>query len=282
VNGPVRAILWDFDDTLMATAATRWPALQAAGARLGVDVARDDIARHWGAPFSELIARLAPGVPVEIFLSCYREVLDAYPPWPTPGATRLLTAAASAGVHSCVVSGGRRELIERDLTTTGLRPLVARIWGDGDVAHAKPDPRAVDPALGWLARRGIGTGQVVAIGDHPRDRQLAWSHGLYFIAVLSGRSRAADFRVDQAAGRWQIVDSLDELLNSGWWARASERGPRRRHSPSAAERDADRPPIGQLGVAGVRRQAREDHCGGEGAVGDFGTPGTGDAFHVVG
>jgi phosphoglycolate phosphatase-like HAD superfamily hydrolase len=275
VRGPVRAIIWDFDDTLMATGATRWPALQEAGARLGLDITRSAIARYWGAPFTELIARLASDVPFDAFLAHYRDILPLHPPSPTPGAARALTVASDAGILSCVVSSGRRDLIELDLATTDLRRRVARIWGDDDVSHPKPDGRALTPALRWLARQGVGRDEVVAIGDHPRDQQAAWRQRIFFVAVLTGASRTLDFRA------CDMVGNLDELLGRGWFATVvgEQHG---RQSPGAAEPDPDRSAVMEFGVGGGLRQPLEDDIRGQCAGCHFLASGPSGPLHVVG
>jgi beta-phosphoglucomutase-like phosphatase (HAD superfamily) len=71
------AIIFDCDDTILATAKSRWSVRIATAARFGVHLDELTIRASWGKPFDELIRSVVPtldgrGAP------CARQFADTY------------------------------------------------------------------------------------------------------------------------------------------------------------------------------------------------------------
>jgi len=214
----MKAVLIDFDDTLMATRKSRVAALIKAAADFGRHVTPDDIEEHWGKPFNQLILGIVPGLDYQGFHRHYAGVMRSIPPEALPGARDLLAELSNRHVHVFVISSGSRGLVRQDLEDAGLWRYVSRLWGFEDTAHHKPDPRTLGPVLQTLAEQEIEVDQAVYIGDSIADLHVATARGLTFCAVLTGTNTREEFR-SMALPDDMIVDSLEELLDPRSWLR---------------------------------------------------------------
>jgi phosphoglycolate phosphatase-like HAD superfamily hydrolase len=189
----LRAVIFDFDDTLMDTRRTRTSLLIDCFARFGHSIGETDVVRQWGKPFPELVESLAPGIDYQGFRLTYSQAMLGHPPSPLPGATELLSRLADRGTRVEVVSSGSRELVLQDLIAGGLIELVTAVWACEDGPYSKPDPRVLDGSLTRLQRLGITNASVALIGDSVYDYTIATAHDLLFLAVLTGRDTRDDF-----------------------------------------------------------------------------------------
>lgn len=212
----LRAAIFDFDDTLMATRKSRVAALIRAAADFGYFVKSEDIAKHWGRPFDDLISGIMPGIDYEIFHRHYAAVMRTIPPQALPGAHDLLAELTDHGVRIFIVSSGSRELVRQDLEDGSLWQYVSRLWGFEDTAYRKPDPRTLEPVLLELAKYDVHLDQALYIGDSISDFKVATANGLPFCAVLTGTDRREDFHLVGLQRRF-VVDSLQELLTRDGW-----------------------------------------------------------------
>lgn len=208
-----RAVIFDCDDTILATAKTRWNALIVTAAQFHVNLREATIRDAWGKPFDELIADLLPNVSFDTFLPAYQQIMRQFPPQPTLGAVDLLNRLQIYGVRMEIVTSSRQDLILQDLDAVGIEAFFANIWGHEQTApYNKPDPRVLSPVLTQLEPFNIGRSLIVYVGDSVRDYAVAQGNEIDFIAVTSGLEGATAFH---AAGvsETQIVSSLQELAS---------------------------------------------------------------------
>ncbi|HVF69548.1 MAG TPA: HAD hydrolase-like protein, partial [Xanthomonadales bacterium] len=53
----IKAIIFDFDDTLVKTKECKWDALKETGKRhYGLDITDEHIKKFWGKPFDEMLS----------------------------------------------------------------------------------------------------------------------------------------------------------------------------------------------------------------------------------
>jgi phosphoglycolate phosphatase-like HAD superfamily hydrolase len=208
--GGYSAILFDFDDTLMATRETRVPLIVDTLAELGCHVELESVIDHWGKPFPRLIGCLAPSVDYEVFHQQYSERMSSQAPVVLPGAAELLKRLRDLGARVEIVSSGSRKLVLHDLEAGGLMTYVGRVWACEDTDSCKPDPQVLDRPLAQLEARGIPRRTVAYVGDSLADFRVAHSQELPFVGVLTGLQSRGDFL---AAGvpSGQIVDTLRAL-----------------------------------------------------------------------
>jgi phosphoglycolate phosphatase-like HAD superfamily hydrolase len=207
-----RAVIFDCDDTILATAKTRWMALITAADKFGVKLEEPTIRAAWGKPFDELIAALIPEVTLDQFLPVYQRTMRQFTPEPTPGAVSLLGRLYQKGIRLEIVTSSRRDLILQDLDALNLRHYFADVWGHEQTApYNKPDPRVLGPVLLRLESEGIFRVSIVYIGDSVRDHEVARGNGLQFIAVTTGLEDTAAF-LSAGVAASRVVGSLSEVV----------------------------------------------------------------------
>jgi len=216
-----RAVIFDCDDTVIATARTRWPVLIGVARTFDVTLTEDAILRAWGIPFNRFIETIVPTIDHDEFVARYRAAMQVRRPEPTTGARELLAHLFARSTRMEIVTSSDRELIVQDLDALRLTGYFARIYGHEQTRHHKPDPRVLDVVVDNLGRCGYPLTDLVYIGDSVRDFQVAAARSIEFVAVLSGVEPAADF-VAAGLARDRIVADLTRLLSSTGPARRAE------------------------------------------------------------
>jgi len=181
-----RAVIFDCDDTILATRRVRWSVLRKTARDLGREVSEAQLRANWGRPFDDLIKALVPGIELQPFVRAYEEAMELHPPRATPGAKGLLHHLSRLGVRMHVLTSGSRRLILRDLGRLGLDRYFASVYAYEDSTHWKPDPRAFDPVLRALKQEGYALCEILSVGDSSLDCQAAQGAGLDFAAVTTG------------------------------------------------------------------------------------------------
>jgi phosphoglycolate phosphatase len=214
---PPRAILFDWDNTLVDTWGTIQAALNAALTAMGFPAwtmeevrvrvrasLRDTFPRMFGERWLE--AR-------DIFYSTNRashlETLRAL-----PEAERVTSALACQGLYLGVVSNKTGSLLRAEAAKLGWERNFGRLVGAGDAKVDKPAP---DPI--YLATQELGISDykdVWYIGDAAIDVECARHAGC--IAVLIGPAAGEEDRIRQLSPEAQLSclpDVLDLVRQSG-------------------------------------------------------------------
>ncbi|RRN43928.1 HAD family hydrolase [Lautropia dentalis] len=157
---PFHTVLFDFDGTLVDSAACGVEATQWAFADAGLNVPDAGvIIAKMGIPIEVSFGQMASHPPDEAgyeqlmarFRAKYREVADrgmkAF-----DGIAPLLQALKAQGVRTAIVTSKRSDVAARNLETAGLGGLIDVLVGSDKVAHCKPAPDAVHAGLAELAR----------------------------------------------------------------------------------------------------------------------------------
>ncbi len=200
-----RAILWDWDNTLVDGWAAIGAGLNAAFAAFGLPA--------WTA--EEVKARvrrsLRESFP-EIFGAEWERARDIFYAEvrarhlgvlrPMPGARAALDAVAARGVPQGVISNKQGPLLRAEAAHLGWAKLFRALVGAGDAAADKPDPA---PFRLVLAACGVEAGPAVwYVGDTALDMQAARAAGC--TAVLLGDA-AHDGGVANAAPDAAFADA---------------------------------------------------------------------------
>ena len=210
-----RAVLFDYDDTLVKTRQCKFAAIQALALRhYGVSLAVAQIEQHWGIPYRQLFARLFQGLDAdtERVIARYEALNDEFPIVAYEDAAETLEALLALGALVGVVTSAG-EIVRRQMVMLGL-PLerLALLQTASDTAHHKPDPRVFAPALQRLSGRGVTPAQTAYVGDSLNDYRAARDAGLRFIGVHGRTTEAGEF----ARAGVKSIATLSELMQELW------------------------------------------------------------------
>jgi phosphoglycolate phosphatase len=193
----VRAVLFDFDFTLVDSSAGILECFAFARARVGLPPACPEATRRTiGLTLAEAL-RVLHGVEDADLVARFRgafleraEAVMAASAVPLEAAAGTLAALRAAGLALAVCSTKHRGQIERILGRLALAQRFDAIVGAEDVARHKPEP---DALLLALERLGVAPAQAVYVGDHRVDAEAAARAGVPFVAVLTGPSPREEF-----------------------------------------------------------------------------------------
>lgn len=204
-------LVFDWDGTLMDSAAHIASALQASFRDLGLPVPTTPAARHViGLGLEDAMMYLNPGLDH----ARYAEVADRYRVHFLAGdhAVELFPRVATGipalnqeGYLMAVATGKSRRGLDRSLTATGLQPYfhTSRCADEG---FPKPHPEMLEVIMEML---GTPPDRTLMIGDTTHDLQLAQNAGVSAVAVSYGAHLTQDLEGMSPLG---CVGSFEQLL----------------------------------------------------------------------
>jgi phosphoglycolate phosphatase len=180
-----RAILFDWDNTLVDSWATIHEALNAVMTAMEKPLwslqetkervrlsLRESFPRHFGDRWEE-----ARRIYLDVFRAIHLERLS-----PLPGRGELLQSLFGEGIFLAVVSNKTGSLLRREAEQLGWSDLFGSVVGAGDAAVDKPHAAPVTLAL---ERSGIAASEAVwFVGDTGVDMECAHNSGC--VPVLLG------------------------------------------------------------------------------------------------
>lgn len=205
----IKAVFFDHDDTLMGTIEAKWSHHKhVARTWYGKELTDDDIRKHWGIPFSQLVTVLYGDSDADRAmqrnLSCDNDFPKVILEDTVPTLRRLHAAGKALGI----ITATSRHSFEHDLTLHGFpRDIISYTQTEEDTSFHKPDPRVFDPAITWLAERDIVPSETLYVADGLHDMRAALGAGFNFMGVTTGLVTLAQFR---AAGA-TAINRLGEL-----------------------------------------------------------------------
>jgi phosphoglycolate phosphatase-like HAD superfamily hydrolase len=209
----IRAVFFDFDDTLVGTfAAKSRMHIYVAKQHFDIDITEDDVKEHWGIPLLELRKTLYRTADGDRATKVCRACEMDFPKQLFPETKTALGVLASKYPLGLVTATDRYQ-ITGELQDLDLAGYFAYAQTHDESEFAKPHPRVFDPALQFLGGKGISAVQALYIGDGLHDAAAAVGAGMQFIGVETGLIGRDDFA---AAGYVSItnVGQLPDLLSS--------------------------------------------------------------------
>lgn len=181
-------LVFDWDGTLMDSAASIVESLQAASADLNLPVPEDAAARHIiGLGLNDALGYLFPELPrnrygalTERYRLHFLARDSAIPLF--PGVSEAIRELHEAGFLLAVATGKSRAGLDRALESTGLRPYfhASRCADEG---FPKPHPEML---LALMDKLGVEPEQTLMIGDTSHDLQMAANAGVVALAAAYG------------------------------------------------------------------------------------------------
>jgi phosphoglycolate phosphatase len=217
--GPLRAILFDLDGTLLDTAADIASALNFALTdqhlgRLSESQVREMIGRGVPTLIDRALARLATAQqPVdrarllERFEQHYARLLERgeYQARVYPGVAQGLSVLFARGFRLAVVTNKPSQAAVSLLTRLGLSEWIHLVVGGDSGAFRKPRP---EPLLHACEALEVSPRQAVMVGDSQTDVLAARAAGMAIVCVPYGYNEGADPR---ALACDVLIESLGDL-----------------------------------------------------------------------
>lgn len=219
-DDPTKAILFDWDGTLVDSLRAFYRANRTVMERFGLPFDEAAYRRHYAPDWRVLYRRL--GVPderldeaAELWQAQFR--IDGARPF--PGVREALADLAAAGYRLGLVTATVRAVAEPLLVRFGLDDLIeARVFAD-DLEVYKPDPA---PLRLGLAQLGVVDPTAATyVGDVPDDMRMARAVGTAAVGIESLLGDAAELI---AGGAGEVHDSVAAWVASLLGSQADRSG----------------------------------------------------------
>jgi phosphoglycolate phosphatase len=203
-------LVFDWDGTLMDSAAAIVLSIQAACADLRLPVPGEAAARHIiGLGLRDALTTLLPDLPERDYPSLVERYRHHYLGRDPDialfeGAAEAIRELSAAGFLLAVATGKSRQGLERALSQTGLAPYF-HASRCADECFSKPHPSMLEEIMDELA---AAPGRTLMIGDTTHDLQMAVNAGVASLAVAYGAHPRPDL---EALAPVATVDSFAEL-----------------------------------------------------------------------
>ncbi|WP_239615966.1 HAD family hydrolase [Cohnella mopanensis] len=215
----IKAVVFDFDGTLMDTETCAYEAYCGIYAEHGVQFPFDAWTAGIGTkaggydPFAELERGL--GVPVDrnAMRERYRNAHAANVAKATlfPGVLERLEEARRLGLTIGLASSSDRAWIERHLGNQGIRPYFQTVRTSDDVEQVKPDPALYRLAVEDL---GVQPHEAFAIEDSVNGLRAAKAAGLFGVAIPNKVTARMDFSEADLTLKSLEHCSLKEIIDA--------------------------------------------------------------------
>lgn len=204
---PLRAVLFDWDGTLVDSAEASFRCYRDLFAAFGIAFEREHYARTYSPDWYRTYA--AMGLPESCwddadqrFVNRYAELDAAL----VPGAAEALGTLGQAGLGLGLVSSGERPRIERDLARFALSGRFAAVVCGTEAGRRKPHP---DGLLLALERLGVAPDESAYVGDSPEDVEMARAAGALAVGVPGGFPNGDALR---ASAPEMLVGTVEEAV----------------------------------------------------------------------
>jgi len=206
---PLRAVLFDWDGTLVDSAAASLRSYVSLFASYGIAYGVDEFERTYSPNWHRTYEMI--GLPREKWdeaderwLTTYADEANAL----LPGTEDALTRLQAAGLAQGLVSSGSRPRVERDVARLGVERFFRVVICGGDTPNRKPHPEPLQVALGRL---GVEPGGAAYLGDSPEDVEMARAAGVFAIGIPGAFPNR---RALEASAPDLFVASLDEFVRA--------------------------------------------------------------------
>jgi len=207
----IKAILFDFDDTLIETYAGV-ENLRLASHSLGLPFPESGvIERNWGKGWHELITSMWPGIEVKEFTKTFDSLEASLKPLPPVSGVHEIIDILSKQYVLGIVTGGKREfLIKNALNAKIDLKKFNFIITSNENPLPKSDPKFFNLVHMELEKLGVRRDEVLFVGDSAHDFQASKNAGIQFVGVLTGPTKRENL-ISHGMEESMIIPSVVEL-----------------------------------------------------------------------
>ncbi|WP_300450385.1 HAD-IA family hydrolase [Accumulibacter sp.] len=209
-------LVFDWDGTLLDSAAAIVDAIQSACDDLGVPVPSDGQARHViGLGLRDALQHAVPDLPAERYPQMVERYRHHYLSRDHElllfgGVAELIGELAGAGFLLAVATGKSRLGLERALRISGLGQHF-HASRCADECFSKPHPQMLTELMDELS---VAPERTLMIGDTTHDLQMARNAGVACLAVAYGAHPAAALDAFAPLARLRDVAEMAEWLRT--------------------------------------------------------------------
>lgn len=211
----LKAVVFDFDDTLVRSGETSYRNHCKTAAALGLPKPSfATFLKFWGKPWHSMILALFPHYDVNKFIATYSKVRlsTKYPL--LPGALDTLNYLHEHHIEIGILSNKPTNQLWERINQSALNPKTfSFVFGEQSTQYKKPDSRVFDEVLFEFKKHYIKKHEILYVGDLTVDYFAARGAGVDFCAVLSGFHSAQKFRKEGLDSE-HMIDSVRDL--PGW------------------------------------------------------------------
>ncbi len=215
----IKAIIFDFDGTVIDTETAWYIAFRDAYKERGVDLTLEmyslciGTSLHAFNPYEYLVADLHLPIDLDTFRESiharHASLMDAEKM--RPGIMDYLNSAAAKQLKIALASSSKLDWVERFLEKLQIREYFDCIRTANDVERVKPDPELYLQTLRCL---DVKADEAIAIEDSPNGAKAAVAAGVYCVVVPNAITRLLKFeRSHRMANSLTEID-FDELLSA--------------------------------------------------------------------
>ena len=205
----LRAILFDWDGTLVDSAGASFRSYVTLFASFGIAFGLEDFERtyspNWYVTYEGVGLRKQKWDEAD---RLWTELYTRDPSRLLPGAQEMLSRIRAAGLRQGLVSSGSRERVAQDLVRLEVEAFFDVVICGGDTANRKPHP---EPLAVALERLRIGPGAAAYVGDSPEDVLMARAAGVFAVGIPGGFPNRAGLEASEPD---LLVPSLDRALEA--------------------------------------------------------------------
>jgi len=218
----VSSVVFDLDGTILNSSTVGLYRVRILCALHEVPFNERELLKHWGLPVAKLLQKgLHVSREVAEVLGRQWGLWDNTDPIPlVEGAYGTVEWGVIHGIKNFMLTSRHVSSAARVLAYYKLYDYFEDIVGidgcqkqrvEARVFYEKPDPRALDPILGYLdIKYGMSPKEVVYVGDTVQDIECGLRAGVGTIGVLTGMEKAENF-ISCGLPKENIIPSIAHL-----------------------------------------------------------------------
>ena len=194
----IKAIIFDFDGTIIDTETAWYRVFKDAYQEYGVDLSLETYSQCLGTslqsfnPYTHLSTHHAISLNLDEFramiLQNYAKLIEQESM--RPGIFNLLQEAKAAGLKIGLASSSHRDWIDKFVDQLGIRDYFDCYCTADTVSNVKPDPELYYQALDRL---GVKPNEAIAIEDSPNGARAAVAAGLHTVVIKNTLTKQLPF-----------------------------------------------------------------------------------------
>lgn len=211
IQNKIKGIIFDYDDTLVATISSKWTILKQVGKEYGLKINNDDIKVHWGKPFKEQIQGIFGSIDdLETLIEKNIQAARSNYSFFHTGNIEILKKLKKKYYLSILSSGSKDIIIPEILFNRVDYNLFFNIQTSQDTDIHKPDPLVFVPTICKYKSIGVDSTELIYVGDSLNDYLASTQAGIRFIAITSGLTSEKEFhKVDRNI---IVINTLSDIF----------------------------------------------------------------------